>query len=270
MIVLENQLEALLRKKETALIRVQTLGKFQLWRDTEVVSSKEWGRDVALQLFQFFITNRNRHGLHKEQIVDRIWGDMDIKAGQQNFKVAHHGVNKVLEPQRKSRTESKYLVRQGITYQVQTEHIWIDVEALDQLISFGNQVLIENPQLAQKAYRAAIKLYQGVYLPSRLYEDWTTAERERVQLLTLGAFINLSELLIKENPLESVRLTQEALQIDPTWEDAYRIQMEAYFEKGNRPMALKTYQKCQNVLEEEFGIDPLPETKQLYDKIRGI
>lgn len=270
MIAVENQLENLLAEQSTAAIRVQTTGNFQVWRSGIVVEQKEWGREVAIQLFQFFITNRQRRGLHKEQIIDRIWSDVDSKAGQQSFKVALHGLNKVLEPERKSRSESKFIIRQGLTYQLNLEEIWIDVAAIDQFIALGNQAILDNPKLAQRAFREAIALYQGIYLPNRLYEDWSSEERERIQLLILGAFINLSEMLTKENPLESVRLAQQALQIDPTWEDAYRIQMQAYLEKGNRPMALKTYQQCTRILEKEFGIEPLPETQNLYKKIRGI
>jgi DNA-binding SARP family transcriptional activator len=76
-------------------------------------------------------------------------------------------------------------------------------------------------------------------------------------------------LLLPENPMESIRLAQKALLIDAAWEDAYRIQMEAYFLKGNRPMAIKTYQQCAKVLEEEFDIEPLPETKRLLKRIKS-
>jgi DNA-binding SARP family transcriptional activator len=75
---------------------------------------------------------------------------------------------------------------------------------------------------------------------------------------------------VEKNPMESIRFAQKALLIDHAWEDAYRVQMEAYLQKGNRPMAIKTYQQCEKVLEEEFGIEPLPETQQLLRKIRGI
>ncbi|MEM9718685.1 MAG: bacterial transcriptional activator domain-containing protein [Bacteroidota bacterium] len=269
MIAAEEQIELLLAKKNNATLRVQTLGSFQVWRSSTQVNTKEWGRDVSVQLFQFFITNRHRHGLHKEQIIDRIWAELGAKAGQQNFKVALHGVSKVLEPQRKSRTESKYIIRQGPTYHLDFTDIWLDVEALDQLIALGNQTLTDQPKLAQRAYREATELYKGAYLPARLYEDWSSEERERIQLLTLGALISLSELLITQNPMESVRLTQQALQIDVTWEDAYRIQMEAYLEKGNRPMAIKTYRQCEEILDREFGVEPLPETIQIYRKIKG-
>ena len=70
--------------------------------------------------------------------------------------------------------------------------------------------------------------------------------------------------------MESVRLAQEALLIDTTWEDAYCLQMQAYTNKGNRPMAIKTYRQCEKVLKKEFGISPLPETKKLLQIIETI
>lgn len=256
--------------KKTAAIKVQTLGNFQIWREEEKVKSKDWGRDTTAQLFQFMVTARHRRGLHKEQIIDRLWEDADIKAKQQNFKVALHGLNKVLEPNRKSRTEALFILRQGATYQLNTEHIWIDVEAIEQYISIGNQALAEKPKVAQKAYTAAIDLHHGVYLPNRIYEDWTSEERERIQVLALGAMVTLGELLLNENPLESIRLAQQALLIDNAWEDAYRLQMEAYFKKGNRPMAIKSYQQCVTILDKEFGVAPLPETEKLMKIIVNL
>ncbi|MEM9820897.1 MAG: bacterial transcriptional activator domain-containing protein [Bacteroidota bacterium] len=265
----KKQIATLLDHRKNAAIQVQCLGNFQVWRERNLISSKDWGRDKTVQLFQFFITSRHRNALHKEQVIDRIWEAVDQKAGQQNFKVALHGINKVLEPERKSRSESKYLIRQGLTYQLNFDNIWIDAQALEQFIAIGNQALTDDLEQAKVAYREAIDLYRGIYLPNRLYEDWSSEERERIQVLILGTLISLSELLIEENPQESIRLAQQALQIDAAWEDAYRVQMEAYFKRGNRPMAIKTYQQCLKVLDEEFGIEPLPETKRLMHQIQG-
>lgn len=262
----ENQIAELLDKRKNASIRVQTLGSFQVWRDGNKITSKEWGRDKTIQLFQFFVTARHRHGLHKEQIMDRIWED----GSDQNFKVALHGVNKALEPNRPSRTEPRFVLRQGVTYQLNLKEFWIDADALENFIAFGNQALMEDKEVAIKAYQAAIDLYEGSFLPNRLYEDWSSEQREHLQILALNAMITLGELLLEKNPLESIRLAQKALLIDSAWEDAYRIQMEAYFLKGNRPMAIKTYKACEKVLDEEFGIDPLPETQQLLKRIRGV
>jgi len=68
--------------------------------------------------------------------------------------------------------------------------------------------------------------------------------------------------------LESVRLTQRVLAVDPVWEDAYRVLMRAFIAQKNRPMALRSYERCVAVLDEEFGVEPLPETTALYEAIR--
>ena len=249
-----------------APIKFQTLGQFVLWRNGEKVSTKEWGRDKTVQLIQYLISYRNRHALHKEHIMDNLWEEGDDR----DFKVALHGVNKVLEPNRPSRTEAIYVERQGVTYRLNLDLVWIDVEAIESYIIVGNKALTQYPDLAKEAFQNAIELYNGAYLPNRIYEDWSSEEREKVQILILGALVNLAELLVASNPMESIRLAQEAIAIDKTWEDAYRIQMSAYIKRGNRPQALKTYQKCVDVLEEEFGIEPLPATKELLKAIEAI
>ena len=263
---LQKKLEELKLFKENAAIRIQTLGQFRLWRDTIKVESKEWGRDKTVQLLQYFISNRNRHALHREKIMDHLWEDGDDR----DFKVALHGINKVLEPNRASRVEPIYIVRQGVTYQLNTEKVWIDVEAFEKYVIIGNESFGTDNAISKEAYKNAIEIYQGIYLPNRVYEDWSSEEREKIQILILGAYITLAEILLEEKPIESIRLAQNALSIDSTWEDAYRIQMQAYINKGNRPQALKTYQKCVDVLDEEYGIDPLPETKKLLREIEEI
>ena len=263
---LKDRLQELKQFQKNAIIRIQTLGQFNLWRENEKVDSKQWGRDKTVQLLQYLISNRQRHALHKEKIMDHLWEDGDDR----DFKVALHGVNKVLEPERPSRTEASFVIRQGVSYQLDLEKVWIDADALEQYIIIGNEAFGEDQAIAKDAYKAAISLYQGVYLPNRIFEDWSSEEREKIQILILGAYVILAEILLNENPLESIRLAQCAIAIDNTWEDAYRLQMQAYIIKGNRPQAIKAYQKCADVLDKEYGIDPLPATKSLLKEIESI
>lgn len=249
-----------------APIKFQTLGRFALWREGGKVSARDWGRDKTIQLIQYLISYRNKHALHKEQIMEHLWEEGDDR----DFKVALHGVNKVLEPRRPARTEAIYVERQGVTYQLNLDLVWIDVDAIEKYIIIGNSALGNFPEIAKEAYQNAIVLYQGMYLPNRIFEDWSSEEREKTQILILGALVNLAELLVTTNPMESIRLAQQAIAIDRTWEDAYRIQMSAYIAKGNRPQALKTYQKCADILDEEYGIPPLPATRALLKEIEAI
>jgi DNA-binding SARP family transcriptional activator len=260
------KLQELQSFQKNAEIRIETLGNFCVYRNEQKIESKEWGRDKTIQLLQYFISNRQRNAVHKEKIMDGLWEDWNDR----DFKVAMHGINKGLEPDRPSRTEPNFILRQGVSYQIDLDKVWIDVEALEKYIIVGNEAFTKDNEIAKTAYKAAIDLYKGSYLPNRIYEDWTSEEREKSQLLILGAYITLAEILINENPLESIRLAQKALAIDSAWEDAYRIQMKAYIVKGNRPQAIKTYMKCEVILEEEYGISPLPKTKKLLQEIEAI
>ncbi len=262
-----SQISQILAKKESAKIKVQTLGNFEVWVNGKKLNSKDWGRDKSVQLFQFFLIARSRKALLKDSIVDKLWED-DLD--DQGFKVALHGINKALEPDRKSHSETNYLQRNGHAYQLNFEQIFIDSFAFEALISIGNQLLSTDEKGAKKAYRLALELYKGSFLPDRVYEDWSADERERLQLIYLNAAIELSDLLLNENPVESIQIAQNALLVDVVWEDAYRIQMQAYLKKGNRPMAIKTYQVCEQVLKEEFGIKPLPETRKVYESILAL
>jgi len=267
---MNKALKALIESKELADLTFYTMGTFTAHVKGREITSKDWGRDKTIQLIQFFITSRHRKGLHKEQIIDRLWSDSGMDEGNRDFKIAYHGVNKALEPNRKSREESKYVIRQGLTYQINENKIWIDSEAFDQAIEIANHNHQADEQTTIEALEFATSLYKGSYLPNRIFEDWSSLERERLQLLAINAMISLGEMNLETNPEESIRLAQEALLIDVTWEEAYRLQMMAYRKKGNRPQVIKTYNACKKVLEVEFGIEPLPETVAVYNEIIAV
>ena len=250
--------------KKQAPVAILTLGTFEVSLNNVKIPSKEWKRDKSVQLLQFMIMARNRKALHKEQIIDRLWeGDMD----DQGFKVALHGINKVLEPGRKSHSETSFIERTGLTYKINTDLTWIDTVAFESLISIGNKNILTDKEKAITAFRHALQLHNGLFLPDRIYEDWTSDERERLQLAFLNSSTSLAELMLHSNPSESIQICQNALLSDLTWEEAYRIQMEAFYIRGNRPMAIRTYQICEKVLMEEMSLRPLPETRKLYEKI---
>lgn len=49
-----HEIDNILAKQTTARVKVYTLGKFEVWVDGQKLSSKDWGRDKSIQLFQFY------------------------------------------------------------------------------------------------------------------------------------------------------------------------------------------------------------------------
>jgi len=55
---------------------------------------------------------------------------------------------------------------------------------------------------------------------------------------------------------------------DPLNEAAHRLLMQVYLQAGQPSTALQQYQSCEKILRRELGLDPQPETHQLYKQIR--
>lgn len=251
-----------------AALRIYTLGGFRVLRDGVQVDSKAWGREKALHLFQFLITNRNRF-LHKEQIIDQLWPEATMEVGDRDFRVALNAVYRALEPNRAPRTEARFINRFDLAYGLDASQVWVDADAFEAYLTIANQMLAVDADAAIENYRSAIALYNGEYLPDRRYEDWASSERERLGILALSGMTTLAELEVTHAPHEALRLTQRVLAQEPLWEEAYRVQMRAYQALGNRPMAMRTYMDCAAVLDDSLSIEPLPETQNLFLDIKG-
>lgn len=249
-----------------APLRVITLGDFRVWRTDGPVEHADWGRDKAVQVFQYLVTRRRRL-MEREQIVDALWPELDAAAGDRDFKVALNAVQNALEPERPPRGPSRFVRRIGSAYGLVAEEAWVDLDALEAHVAAGNRARRNAPSTAVAHYMAAERLYQGDYLPTRQYEDWSSPERERTQVLALGAMTALAELLVDEMPLESIRLTQRVLDSDPVWEDAWRVQMRAHMARGNRALAIRAWEACVAALDRELGIEPLPETIAVHRRV---
>ena len=249
-------------------LQIETLGGFRIWREGLEVGPAAWGREKALHLFQFLVTYRQAR-MHKEQIIVLLWPQADLDTGDRDFKVALNALTRAIEPERAPRAASRFVLRVEGTYQLNPQEMDVDADRFEAAVIAGNERLADHPAEAIPFYQQAAALYGGDYLPERRFMDWSSAERERLQTLALASMNQLGELLLEGNPLESLRLSEAILKIDSVWESAYRLQMQAHYRTGNRPLALRTYRQCQTVLLDEFALEPLPETQRLYEEIRS-
>lgn len=248
-------------------MQVCILGDFTVVMDHQVIRSQQWPRERALQLFQFFLIHGLDQALHREQIIDRLWPEESMEGGIQLFKVALHTISKTLEPGKPSRAPSGIILRTGHSYRMSRQGLWIDSEVMAGKIGEANAVLHSNPDTAASIFEEAVRMYAGPVLPDRIFEDWTSGYREHIQMLVLTALCNLSQLQLSSNPSSSIQYAQRALLIDETWEDAYRLLINALIKSGNRPKAIEVYKRCERVLEEQYGISPLPQTTELVRQL---
>jgi LuxR family maltose regulon positive regulatory protein len=253
------------------MIRVTTLGQFVVWLGDIPLSPQDWSRQTAQLLFKYFICRRNsKEPIHKTSIIEDLWPEIDSDKGDRNFKVALNALSSTLEPHRQARQAYVYIKQEALYYSLAEDDITIDADIFENHIKLANRLLQQQSNEAINHYRIAIDLYQGHFMPTNFNEDWCYLERERLQVLYLGAATTLAELEIEQHPMECIRLCDHILALDPVWEVAYRLQMRAYLATGNRPLAIKRYHACLHTLEHEMGIEPMPQTQQLFTTLNTL
>jgi ATP/maltotriose-dependent transcriptional regulator MalT/DNA-binding SARP family transcriptional activator len=251
-------------------LRVQLFGSMTLWRGQELVSTSEWKRQKARQLLLFFLTHRQLLW-EREQITERLWPEADPDAAERDFKAAYNALNKVLEPTRESHAPTAYILRDGSRYGLRPEaDIWLDIQEFDHQIELGDTLFASDNVAAVTHYQQALALYQGDFLQEYPFEEWSSAEHERLLTQYLRTSERAATLLLNQAKWEEALQTGQAiLNRDACWENAYRILMTAYAQMGNRAQAIRTYHRCVENLQAELGVQPTETTRQLWQQISG-
>jgi len=250
-------------------IRVQTLGDFQVWIGNEKLSEKSWKREKAKELFQLLITKRDKM-ISKSEILELLWKEQEEEAAQRDFKVALNALNRAIEPNRKARANTFFIVREGTFYGLNKEASFeIDAVRFEKLIEEGLEE--SNRRLAIEKLSRGLEYYQGDYLSGSRYDDWCLEERERLLLLYLRGAERLAQMFVAEERFdEAIRWCESILTHDPCWEEAYRLLMYCYYRKQNRSYALRLFEKCQKHLQQELGVEPMESTKKMFAMIKDV
>jgi DNA-binding SARP family transcriptional activator len=97
---------------------------------------------------------------------------------------------------------------------------------------------------------------------------WIERRRDQLRATLLRALDLLAEGLaggVYGN--DAFRYAQEALDLDPYRETSYVRLMRLHMSVGNRADALRTYERCREVLARDVGVAPSPQTEAVHSEI---
>jgi len=96
------------------------------------------------------------------------------------------------------------------------------------------------------------------------------AERERLRRMVIEALQELATAYIAHGEYAAgIEVTNRLLALEPWQEEAHRQLMTLLVRSGQRSAALAQYETCRRILAEELGVEPLPETQALYNRIKS-
>jgi predicted ATPase/DNA-binding SARP family transcriptional activator len=153
------------------------------------------------------------------------------------------------------------------------QRIDLDVTRFQGLLSQGSQQ--NDPALRIPLFVEATKLYRNHFLTGFSLKDaypfneWAFAESEELRRQLLDALtLLLQDYCTLGEADKAIPYGRRLIALDPLNESAHRQLMEVYLQAGQHSAALKQYQTCEQLLRKELNLDPQPETRALYKKIR--
>jgi DNA-binding SARP family transcriptional activator len=252
------------RRSTLPCLSVSSFGRFHLARDGTALPTCKSRKSIAI--FRYLLLQRN-HAAHKDELIDLFWPDSQPREAAHSLHVAISALRRYLDPQNGS-----YLLLDAGQYQLRPDApIEDDCTRFGQLLAAAEQHWrAGDTELARQCYADAIACYQGDYYLDDRDLLWAVAEQERLLSRYLMALDRLGRILVaQQQPEAAVGYFQRLLERDSYREDAHCQLMLCYQQLGRRGEALRQYQSCASILTRDLGLEPLPETQALYQRIAG-
>jgi DNA-binding SARP family transcriptional activator len=229
-------------------VHVRCFGGFALLRGSQAVdlgSVKPRAR-AALR----FLAAQGGHSVHREELMQALWPDVDPASATRNLHVAISAVRRCLEPDA-ARGASSLLVREGDTYRLALDDADLDVSIFDRAVAEARAARSAGDEdRARLALRTALSVYQGDLLPEDGPSEWVVEHRERYRLEAADAAAALAELELRHRPEKVVEACIRGLSIDRYRDDLWRLLAEAHARAGDHAATAKAAQEYEAVLVE--------------------
>jgi non-specific serine/threonine protein kinase len=232
------------------MLYIHLFGHLRLFDDRQPL--RFTARPKALPLWAYLLLNRAKP-VPRDALAFLLWPDASEDVARANLRRHLYDLRRALPA---APENTPWLVRRPDAVQWNPEaDYWLDVAEFERLS-------------ASPAHLAkAVALYTNDLL-SEVYEDWISAERERLRRMYFASLSRLiSQSRTEHDHHRAIAYAQEILGHDPLREDTVRELMSLCYLIGDRAGALQAYQRFERLVQEELGVTPMPETAALYQAV---
>jgi DNA-binding SARP family transcriptional activator len=202
----------------------------------------------------------------RDKLVDLLWPDVLPRQGRRMLSDTLWRARRLLTPPGADDTAVLIIAGDTVTFRPDAD-TWVDVIAFECSLPAPTEAADER-QIA--TMRSAIALYRGDFLED-CYDDWALYERERLRERYLGVSRQLLSHYFAARAYDAgLQMALQLVRADPLREDAHRDLMRLYYLLGREADALRAYEQCCKVLDQELGVEPDPETLSLYEEIVAL
>jgi len=222
-------------------VELTLLGSFQVRVDRRTISSGHWPRRHSAALVKLLALTPGR-SLHREQVIDALWPDLDVDTAAPRLHKAAHYARKALGH------------RDAVVLSAETVSLCPHDDVHVDAVRFERSARSAFETGGIAAAKAALAVYGGVLLPHDPYEAWT--EQRRSSLARQYAEL-----------LHQAEDWHQALATDPSDERAHLALATRYAESGDRVAALRQLDELDRVVRHDLGLPPSEQAVTLRRRV---
>jgi non-specific serine/threonine protein kinase len=247
-------------------LRVFALGPTKVIAGARVVPAADWTYAKAKELLFYFLA---QPPATKAQIGLDLWPEASSEQLRNIFHRTLHCLRQALgHPEWVVFRDGAYTVKHDIT-------MWCDLQIFETHVQEARALLESGtPPPSRRAQaiaclEAATALWRGDFLADMAPGEWALLRGEALRQAFLRALLDLGRLHMADARYSAAATVYEgAIAFDSYLESAHRELMRCYARQGEVSQALRQYQRLRQLLRDELGADPSPETTLLYERLR--
>lgn len=259
----QTRIEGVEERPSEPAFQVMALGEPQVI--SNAVPITRWRMARSMELFFFLLETRKP--VRKEQITMALWPEHESEQTDSTVRTMIYYLRRALG--------KNIIVFQSGLYSLDTrefgkDQFWYDVDIFNaQHIQAKKALEVEDDAEAAIALNKMISLYNGDYVQP-FYNDWCIPRRDKLRQAYMDAHHQLAMIAWRrEDWDESLIHWQRLLSLDICYEAAHYGIMRCYLQQGKRELALRQFQSCSQILQEELSTTPKASLQKLYRSIIG-
>lgn len=241
-------------------LRIFFLGTYEVFRGEERIAENLWKTQKAKHLLGYLALRRQAP---EDVVLEHFWPG-DVVKGKRSLAVALTYIRAAVRP-----TDGQLIHRSQGVLSLEAGDGWHDVDEME--TSYRQARGFDTSGEGERAlagYRRAVEIYRGPFMDG-CYMDWALVERTRLEQMAIDAMTRVAQLFqLQGQPRESAEYAEKALQLTPESQELHLLLMRAYMASGRPEQAVRQYDVCRKILENDLGIEPSLALVEAYHRAR--
>jgi DNA-binding SARP family transcriptional activator len=234
-------------------------------------------RRKAIALLAYLAVTGESH--RRDSLVNLLWPEVDATRGRAALRRTLYAIRKALTSEWLDIDREEIGLHPCIDRSAGSgQSLWVDVDQfhrhLAECETHGHPASQVCPD-CRSPLTAAVALVRGDFLSgfglkdSFTCDDWQLFQAEVLRRELAEALESLAHLHSARREFEPASgYAKRRLALDPLDEESHRQLMRIYTWSGQRSVALRQYEACVAVLDDQLGVPPQEGTTQLYKDIQ--